>query len=92
MSMTNRESLAEHNAKSLQMLIFGSAHRIFYILIVYLVFFSFKKIIIVIIIIIPFLCLCTLSMPCAFGGQKRGVESLELKLQMVVSHRLGTGT
>lgn len=30
-----------------------------------------------------YLCLCTISMPGALGGQKRALESLELELQTV---------
>lgn len=36
-------------------------------------------------------CLCIMCMPVAFGVEKRASDPLELALQMVVSHRMGTG-
>jgi hypothetical protein len=36
--------------------------------------------------------LCTMYVPGAQGGQKRALDSLELKLQTVVSHSVGAGT
>lgn len=36
-------------------------------------------------------CLCIMCMPCTHRGQKRALESLELKLKVVVSCHVGDG-
>lgn len=38
----------------------------------------------------PHVCLCIVPMPGTHGGQKRVSDLLEMELQTVVSHRVGT--
>jgi hypothetical protein len=39
--------------------------------------------------LLPVLCMCTMSVLCAWGGQKKMLGPRELELQMIVSHHMG---
>lgn len=57
-----------------------------------LLFLDFYKMIIFCVLMFYLhVCLCTVYMPGALGGQNRVADLLELKLRMAVCHHVGAG-